>query len=361
MAHDVFIKDIELQNFRCFQNQKLSLDHKVIILHGNNGKGKTTLVEAIYYLCYFKSFRSRFPDVLVREGENHFFLKGSFQRDEIATTVQIGYASKKKMIKVNDKALSSYRDVLDLYRVVVFTNDDIDLIREGPKGRRQFIDQVVMLDDVRTAEVYQEYNQILKQRNASLEQKHSQEMYMIWFQKLYELSQKIISFRIDMLKRLEDEAHVFIEKHFKGEFTICMKYKSDLKAFSNISFEDFFASNQDLYQKELIMKRSLFGAHLDDVIFFFQEAKAQAYSSRGQQKILLFLVKMAQVSLLQSKGFVSLLLFDDFISDFDIDRLKSIISIISSLKNQLIFTSPYYNNFLKEVLEPLIPFEILLD
>ncbi len=357
----MFIKDIELQNFRCFQNQKLSLDHKVIIVHGNNGKGKTTLVEAIYYLCYFKSFRSRFPDVLVRTGADHFFIRGSFQRDEFFTTVQIGYAAKKKMIKVNDKALSSYRDVLDLYRVVVFTSDDIDLIREGPKGRRQFIDQVVMLDDIQTAEVYQEYNQVLKQRNAALEQKHSPEMYMIWFEKLYTLSQKIISCRISMLKQLEDQAQLFIDDYFKGEFTISLQYKSDLRKHSELTFEQFFNNNSDLYHKELIMKRSLFGAHLDDIVFFFEDAKAQAYSSRGQQKILLFLVKMAQVRLLQNRGFVSLLLFDDFISDFDIDRLKSIVTIISALKNQLIFTSPYYNTFLKEMLGELYPFEIFLE
>ena len=91
----MFIKEIELQNFRCFENQKLSLNHKVSIIHGNNGKGKTTIVEAIYYLCYFKSFRSRYPEVLVRDGQKHFFLKGAFQKDEVSTDIQVGYASKK--------------------------------------------------------------------------------------------------------------------------------------------------------------------------------------------------------------------------------------------------------------------------
>jgi DNA replication and repair protein RecF len=356
----MFIKDIELKNFRCFEDQKLSLDHKAIIIHGNNGKGKTTLVEAIYYLCYFKSFRSRYPDVLVRDGEKHFFLKGTLQKDEISTAVQIGYASKKKIIKVNEKPLSSYRDILDLYRVVVFTNDDIDLIKEGPKGRRQFLDQVIMLDDISTAATYQEYNRILKQRNASLEHKGSQEMYMIWLQKLYELSQKIIRLRIDMLKRLEEKAKALIGKHFDGKFTICMKYKSALEPFLDKTYQEFFDSQRDLYQKETIMRRSLFGAHLDDVVFYFQESKARSYSSRGQQKILLFLAKMSQVSLLQEKGFMSLLIFDDFISDFDVERIESIISIISSLDNQLIFTSPYYNSFLEKLLQPLLPFEILL-
>lgn len=357
----MFIKDIELKNFRCFEDQKLSLDHKAIIIHGNNGKGKTTIVEAIYYLCYFKSFRSRYPDVLVRDGEKHFFLKGTFQKDEITTAIQIGYASKKKSIKINEKPLSSYRDVLDLYRVVVFTNDDIDLIKEGPKGRRQFLDQVIMLDDISTAAIYQEYNKILKQRNASLEHRGSKEMYMIWLQKLYELSQKIIRLRIDMLARLEVKAKSLIGRHFEGKFTICMKYKSALEPFLDQSYAQFFDSQQDLYHKETIMKRSLFGAHLDDVVFYFQEAKARSYSSRGQQKILLFLAKMSQVSLLQEKGFVSLLVFDDFISDFDVERIESIISIISTLENQLIFTSPYYNSFLKNLLKPLFPFEILLQ
>lgn len=356
----MFIKEIELQNFRCFENQKLTLDHKTIIVHGSNGIGKTTLVEAIYYLCYFKSFRSRYPDLLVRDGEKHFFLKGAFQKDDVSTTIQIGYASKKKMIKVNDKTLSSYRDVLDLYRVVIFTNDDIDLIREGPKGRRQFLDQVIMLDNLQTAGVYQEFNKILKQRNASLEQKHSQEMYMVWFQKLYELSQKIIELRINMLNRLETEMKVLIKKYFENKLTISMKYKSNLYDSAELSYEQFFERNHDLYQKELIMKRSLFGAHLDDIIFFFEDVKAKSHSSRGQQKLLLFLVKMAQVSLLKKQGFNSLLIFDDFISDFDMSKLNTLISMVLELENQLIFTSPYYNNFLKSLLQPLIPFEIFL-
>ena len=109
----------------------------------------------------------------------------------------------KKMVKVNEKSLSSYKEVLDLYRVVIFTNDDIDLIKEGPKGRRQFLDQIIMLDNMSTAEIYQQYNKILKQRNASLEYKHSLDMYMVWFQKLYELSLKIVSLRLEMLQKLE--------------------------------------------------------------------------------------------------------------------------------------------------------------
>ena len=139
-----------------------------------------------------------------------------------------------------------------------------------------------------------------------------------------------------------------------------MKYKSALELFLEKDYEQFFSENQDLYQKELIMKRSLFGAHLDDVIFYFQDVKARFYSSRGQQKILLFLAKMGQVELLKDQGFLPVLIFDDFISDFDLSRLESIISIIAELENQLIFTSPYYNDFLQKLLKPLIPFEIFL-
>jgi DNA replication and repair protein RecF len=357
----MLINSIELKNFRCFEDLKLSLNHRAIIIHGNNGRGKTTLVEAIYYLCYFRSFRSRLPDILIREGSNHFFIKGTFQTDLISTVIQIGYAAKKKSIKINDKPLSSYRDVLNLYRVVIFTNDDIDLIKEGPQGRRQFIDQVVMLNNISTASIYQEYNKILKQRNASLEQKSSREMYVIWFEKLYDLSQKIIRLRIDMLQQLESMSKKLIDEYFNGAFTIDLKYKSDLEKFSMRTYEEFLELHPDLFQKEYIMKRSLFGAHLDDIVFYFQETQARSYSSRGQQKIALFLIKMSQVKLLREQEFISLLIFDDFISDFDIERIKSIISIISKLDNQLIFTSPYYNDFLKQLLEPLLPFEIALE
>src|SRR5579872_1217840 len=143
----VFIKRVVLKNFRCFKNYVLDLHERVILLEGANGVGKTSFLEALYYACYLRSFRSHSPKELVTFGQNGFFMQievaNNLYNHEFFHDIQIGFSQTKKLVKVDQKTISSYKELMRIYRVISLTEDDLELIKGSPQVRRTFMDQAL--------------------------------------------------------------------------------------------------------------------------------------------------------------------------------------------------------------------------
>ena len=338
------LKTIELQNFRCFQQAAFNLDQDVTIIHGKNGAGKTSLVEAIHYLCYVRSFKTRSLhelahvdslDQFLIKGDIEFELSGLLQNHAI----QIAYAQKKKKVKIDQRALSSYKELFSYCQVITATQDDIDIIRGGPGYRRDFIDEALLLDKPGYLSVLKKYHATLEQRNALLHQPFHKDMYVLWTQKLYEVTIQIQQARQEYLQILEPSINRLLETMFDGQtqaiFTYSIKWGGRLT-------QDNFVVNalQQLSAREHIMQRSLFGAHIDEIAIEFKGKSAKTFGSRGQQKLLGLLLKIAHIENLLKKGIAPIFVLDDVISDFDEDKLKSIMALLRQMPAQLIFTIP---------------------
>ena len=338
------LKTIELQNFRCFQQANFNLDHDITIIHGKNGAGKTSLVEAIHYLCYVRSFKTRSLHELAHiDSLDQFLIKGDIEFETSGFlqnhAIQIAYAQKRKKVKIDQRALSSYKELFSYCQVITATQDDIDIIRGGPGYRRDFIDEALLLDKPGYLGLLKKYHATLDQRNALLHQQFHKDMYMLWTQKLYEITIQIQQARQEYLQILEPSINRLLETMFDGQTQAIFTYS--IKWGGNFSQENFIENClQQLSAREYIMQRSLFGAHVDEIAIEFKGKSAKTFGSRGQQRLLALLLKIAHIENLIKKGIAPIFVLDDVISDFDEDKLAAIILLLRQISAQLIFTIP---------------------
>lgn len=333
------ITNVQLKNFRCFTNFQIDLDHPIILFEGLNGTGKTSLLEALHYLCYLRSFRTYSPQELVQFGQETFFIKARVQAEQNESyDLQVGFGNKKRLVKINEKAVATYKELLDYYRVITLNEDDLLLIKEGPDLRRLFIDQAIILSAPEHAATSRRVRDVIDNRNALLKKGGSQESYHLWSEQLWKLSVAISKSRIEALALLEQEIKELIARYFDNSFEIQFSYVP--KKNYHFSYEEFLDKNPQLYHDEMRFGRSLFGSHLDDFSIRFKEISSRTYASRGQQKLIILLLKAAQVKSLQSLKGKSVLLLDDFMTDFDHDRARHLITLLTDLGIQLLFTVP---------------------
>ncbi|AXK60217.1 DNA replication/repair protein RecF [Candidatus Chromulinivorax destructor] len=340
---------IELKNFRCFEKASFDLATDIVIIYGNNGSGKTTIIEAIHYLCYLSSFRSRLPAEMVNFEKDNFFIKGLVRQDETEThDIQVGFAGKKKVAKIDNVSISSYKELFPYYQVVTVTVDDIELIQGSPIIRRNFIDQVVLLENPDYMELLKRFKQVLQQRNAMFAKQFNYDLYVIWTRQLWECTRAIQEKRIEALQRLSVKVAKLLVDFFDENYTLDIIY-SYKHIIADETFEQFLERKKGIIAYESMAKRSDFGAHLDDFTLHFCRKKLKSYGSRGQQKLLVLLIKIAQILDLHEKNIHPIFVLDDFITDFDKDRLQGIISLLLTLDCQLIISCPIREKLLEEL------------
>lgn len=350
----MLLSKLNIINFRCFEQIELELNSQLILIEGENGSGKTSILEALHYLGYLKSFRTHITKELISMDSDGFFIKALFNDNNNENNdLQVGFSGKKRLVKINNKSVQSYKELMNYYRVITLTQDDLNLIREGPDVRRSFIDQHIMLGNPQFLSISRKYKQILDNRNALLRNGYCKyETYLLWTEQLWRQSVIIQNMRINALKNLEIEVNRLFYNYFARDINTNFIYEP--KGTITESFDDFIKLNPDLYENEQRQSRSLIGAHLDDFGIVFLNKKSKIFASRGQQKLIILLIKVAQIIELKAGNSVSMgsiiFLLDDFMTDFDIKRIQLLMPLLFSLDTQLIFTCPTEEGPLKKLL-----------
>jgi DNA replication and repair protein RecF len=310
----VRITELHIKNFRCFGTLDLSFDNPMVLI----------------------------------EGTDNFFIKVRLAAED-EYSLQVGFSNKKKLVKVNERVISSFKELLDYYRIVTLTEDDLTLIKEGPEGRRFFLDQALMLANPETVGPLKRNRDIVENRNALLKRGGSAQSYELWSSQLWESSTIVQKARIAALTTLQIAVNQLIERYFAHEFSIVLSYTPKKQLHG--TYQEFSDKNPTLHDDELRFSRSLFGAHLDDFSIHFKDIKSKNFASRGQQKLIVLLLKIAQIEALVAQKGPAILLLDDFMTDFDITRATMLLTILQGMNIQLIFTIPttqgfFYNHLL---------------
>lgn len=344
-ATTAWVKQLEVRNFRCFNHYVLNLSYPHTLIEGCNGMGKTSLLEALYYGCYLRSFRTVSTKEMVALGATSFFIKitlafkSSFGITE--SHLHIGFSDGARHVKLDDRVISSYRELMGILRIISITESDLLLIQGPPAERRSFIDYALLLEDVQYAHHIVLLKQIVMNRNALLQKDmHRYEDYIVFTQQLWEQTLVIQKIRSLYIEALQHETNNLIAHYLGSDYSLILSYAIK-KEMGNCSSE-FLKKNPSLHEQEIRMKRSLFGAHLDDILFIYNNKGSRSFASRGQQKLILILLKMAQLTLLQreSPGAALLFLIDDYMTDFDSIRANAILRALQGLPVQLVLTSP---------------------
>jgi DNA replication and repair protein RecF len=335
----LYLDKLHIQNLRCFVDQKFEFDRHITLIEGSNGSGKTTIVEALYYLCYLRSFRTNITRDLIKFDAPSFFVKANLLSDDNKEELQVGFSPAKRLVRLNDKNVSSFKELIKNYRVVVLTEDDLNIIKGGPEVRRNSLDQHIYLQNPNWFDTIRDYKHTVDSRTALLKNNtFNNAEYKVWTDQLVNKSNLIRSSRLKALAEIELEIKHLLNKYFTEELVVKFEYRK----------KEWHA---DLLPKERIMERTLFGAHLDDYRIKLNCKSTRKFASRGQQKLVSILIKIVQVLLLK-KNFLGAILFllDDFMTDFDDHKVSILIEILDDLGVQLVFTSPNIHHEHKKLL-----------
>ncbi len=342
------IQELTLHQFRCFEKRVIPFDGRVVVIQGPNGSGKSSLLEALHYCCYLRSFRTHLNRELITLGNEYFFVQIKAQQEStgLVDTIHIGFSQADgKIVKWNDKAVQSYKEIIDQFKVITLVAQDVELVQGEPELRRDFLNYALLLNNPALMTMFKQYRHVLTSRNNLLNQQAGlDDTLYVWTQQLWELTKELQHQRVLYLRQIETIVNALLTTYFSGQeaaLTVSFDYKAKHHAIDT-SFDDFWQHYQQTYAlTEREWRRSLFGAHLDDFSITFQDKKARVYASRGQQKLIAFLLKIAQMhQLSESGGERGILLLDDFMTDFDYDRLGKCMAALKDLKFQLFLSCP---------------------
>lgn len=342
-----YIDSLTVKGFRNYKQQQLNFNPRLNILVGENGQGKTNLLEAIYYLTVTRSFRTNIDQELANWDDDYFVIKGKFLKNGFKDELQVNYRSGKPLnVKLNQESIKRF-DHLQCYPVVVFSPDDLMLIREGPSIRRRFLN----LEASRLSPVYfnelKAYQRVLQQRNKLLKEcfnnRYSLERRIEpWNESLVSLGTNIVQFRVKIIKALEEEAKNFFKQMTNSNETLTLDYACDFDYCDEkkTTRQNFLALLSSRYEAELKRGSTQVGPHLDDMKISINGYDSRKYSSQGQKRTAALALKMAEVSLFE-KMYENwpIILLDDVFSELDLSRKKYFLDYLKNNTGQCFITT----------------------
>ncbi len=317
-----------------YKNNKESLLNftpKVNIFVGDNGAGKTNILDAIYYLSFCKSPFNTLDNNNILHNESHFMIRGEYSNHENGNDkVMISYAKgDRKKIKRNDKEYDRIADHIGEFPLVIISPMDSTLIIGGSEERRKYIDGVISQFDRQYLNTLLNYNKVLQQRNVTLKTMAKDRNSDFSFIEILdsqlveygmEIYKKRTEFLVDYIPLIK-EYYQFIsnEKESAG-----INYRSQL---NSDSFANLLKEN---HQRDLVLRHTSIGIHRDDLIFELDNYAIKKQGSQGQQKSFLIALKTAQFEYTRNKkGYKPLLLLDDIFDKLDYKRVKQLMKLVS--------------------------------
>lgn len=335
------IQGFHLKNFRNYINQEVLFTSGINVLQGQNGHGKTNVLEGIYYLLMGKSYRVHREQELARWGENEFHLYGDFLVHGRKLRLESHYRDKKKSIKINQVPCQKLSEYVGTINVVFFSPDDLVMVKGGPSERRRFLDLHIAQMNPRHVPLLNAYNKVLLQKNAflrSLGAEKQRDQIELWNDQLIQFGSQIIRNRWEYTTRLSEKSQEIYAQLSSGEEKLTINYEALGKKSLEEALESFPKMLVEKMSSEFERQMALVGPHRDDLSFKLNQRSARLYGSQGQQRSIVLSLKLAEIEAIrQEKGEYPLLLLDDVLSELDTFRREYLLKFVQSL-NQTIIT-----------------------
>ena len=325
----MILKSLSLLNYKNFDSKSFIFNDKINCIVGNNGIGKTNVLDAIYHLSFGKSYFNPVATQNIKHGEDFFVINGDYEKDGKIEKVAISLKrGQKKMIKRNGKAYEKFSEHIGFLPLVIISPADRDLIIEGSDTRRKFIDSVISQSDKSYLSNLINYNKILAQRNALL--------------KYFALNHTFNNDTLEVYNtQLTEYGKIIFEKRDAFLKTFIPIFKSRYEAISNNNEAVDLVYQSHLFDDDLstLLKASInkdkalqytsVGVHKDDLLFNIEEHPIKKFGSQGQQKSFLIALKLAQFDFIKAQSGVNpILLLDDIFDKLDEQRVAQIIKLV---------------------------------
>ena len=326
----MFLKDLQIHQFKNHSDSRFTFTKPVICFVGNNGAGKTNILDAIHYLSQTKSYFNHIDSQNIKFNEDYFILKGTFDKDGRTSKIQCNLKEGEgKNVKKDNKKYSKFSEHIGQFPIIIISPTDTNLIIENSDVRRKYLDSSIAQYKRSYLQVLIQYNKTLKQRNTLLKQFSEKEYFddialEIYDRQLIEHGNVIHQERKRFLKQLTPVFNRYYSEISKNNESVNLEYKSQL---INSDFKQLILENR---MQDRISKTTQIGIHKDDIIFKMDTHSIKKIGSQGQQKSFLIALKLAQFDFIKEQiGFKPILLLDDIFDKLDDHRILKLISFVN--------------------------------
>ena len=331
----MYITKIKLTNFRNYDEQFIELGKNINIFYGDNAQGKTNVIESIFLASIGKSFRTNKENELIQFNKDFSSVYIEYEKSDRDGNVKIDIKNKKN-IYINGIKIKKLSDLLGNINTVIFTPDDINILKDGPQKRRRFLD--IMIGQLRPNYIYllNMYNKTLEQRNNYLKQikdeNKSEDLLDIWDEKLVEYGVQIYNYRNEFIEKLKNKINDIHNKITSEKEEIKIEYISNC-----INKEIYLKWLKERRKLDIIKGYTTKGIHRDDFNVYINNQLVNVYGSQGQNRTVILSLKISELQVIYDEiGEYPILLLDDFMSELDEKRRKS---FLENIKNtQVIIT-----------------------
>lgn len=356
----MYLHKLSLLNFKNFDSKTFEFKEKINCFVGQNGVGKTNVLDAIFYLSFAKSYFNPVAVQNIRHDENFFVVEGDYQindrSEKIICSLKKG---QKKILKRNGKAYEKFSDHVGQIPLVIISPSDRDLVTEGSDTRRKFIDGVISQQDKKYLKDLISYNKVLSQRNALLKYFAANRTFDAMNLEVYD--DQLVSYG----SNLYEKRKVFLEEFipiFNAKYQIISNDKEQVDLVYKSQLH--ISSHRDLLkyslEKDKVLQYTTVGIHKDDLNFEISGYPIKKFGSQGQQKSYLIALKLAQFEFIkQQSNITPILLLDDIFDKLDESRVSHIIDLVNNDEfGQIFITDTHFERTEKAIKKSENPYQI---
>ena len=320
----MYIKKLYLKNFRNYREQTIELNENANVFYGNNAQGKTNILEALYFSALGRSFRTYKESELIKFNHEYSNIIITYTKNDRENNIEINITKKNnKVIKVNGVKLNKNSELVGNINLVIFSPDDIMILKQGPALRRKFLD--ILISQLKPKYMHEllEYNKILDNRNAILKSKNL-ETIDIWNEQLADKVKILYNYRKEYLDKIQEKITGIHAGLTDNKEEIIIKYKTDFK-----DKEDFINILKRNEQNDLFKGFTTAGSHREDFEVYINNKSVNLYGSQGQHRTAILSLKIAELNIIKEEiGENPILLLDDVTSELDEQRVLSIFDVV---------------------------------
>ena len=334
----MYIKELKIKDFRNYEVLDLKFDEKVNIILGSNAQGKTNLLESIYISAYGRSFRTSKDTDMIRFGCDNSKVEMLFNKDIGDLEIEIMlFRDHKKSVKVDGNRIRKSSQLLDNVYIVIFSPDDLKIVKDEPEKRRKFIDKELCQIKPSYYNNLSNYKKVLLERNTYLKESYvDPDMMDIWDTQLAKYGAALMIHRNEFINKISGISRDIHYGITNSKEILSLKYDPNIEFSEDIRTQEkiFYEKLKSSFDNDMRMRTTTKGPHKDDIEFFIENddnlINVRNFGSQGQQRTAALSLKLAEIDIIKKEtGEYPILLLDDVMSELDLERQEFLIKTLS--------------------------------
>lgn len=353
----MYVNKISLKNYRNIERTEIQLKKGINILYGNNAQGKTNILESIYMCSTGRSHRTHIDKEIIKFNETDAHIKLELMNEKISDKIDIHIKKdSKKGIAINNFPINKIGELFGILNIVLFSPEDLSLIKAGPLERRKFMDmELCQINKIYYHNLGQ-YYKILKHRNTLLKKISKnislKDTIFVWDTQLIKFGFKIIEIREEFIEKINEISNKIHYEITNERENLEIKYKP------SVLKEEFEEKLEKTLEKDILYTSTSIGPHKDDILFLINGTNARDFGSQGQQRTASLSTKLAEIKIIEEeKNTLPILLLDDVLSELDKFRQKFLMQHIKDM--QVVITCTGVEDVIKNLDNDYNIFEVI--